>query len=78
MGASLADYLIPTCADMPAFDILMIDEDDPYLPEGVKGVGMLGHVGTSAAIAEAVRQATGRPIRRLPIRVEDVMADRRS
>ena len=73
VGASLADYLVPTCADMPEFDILMIDEADTDLPEGVKGVGMLGHVGTSAAIAAAVRQATGRWVRRLPIRIEDAM-----
>jgi xanthine dehydrogenase YagR molybdenum-binding subunit len=45
------------------------------LPEGVKGIGMLGHVGTAAAIAEAVYQSTGKQVRRLPIRVEDVMAD---
>jgi len=71
-GASFADYAVPTHADMPAFDIMMIAEHDPHLPEGVKGIGMLGHVGTAAAIAEAVYQATGRRVRRLPIRVEDV------
>jgi xanthine dehydrogenase YagR molybdenum-binding subunit len=60
---------------MPAFDIVMVDEHDTHLPEGVKGIGMLGHVGTAAAIAEAVYQATGKRMRRLPIRVEDVMAD---
>ena len=75
MGDNFADYLIPSVADMPVFDVLMIDEHDALLPEGVKGVGMLGHVGTSAAIAEAVYQATGKRMRRLPIRVEDVMAD---
>jgi len=73
IGASFADYAIPVHADMPAFDIVMIPEHDPHLPEGVKGIGMLGHVGTSAAIAEAVYQAAGKRIRRLPIRVEDVM-----
>jgi xanthine dehydrogenase YagR molybdenum-binding subunit len=75
VGANFSDYAIPVNADMPAFDILMVDEHDPHLPEGVKGIGMLGHVGTAAAIAEAVYQATGKRMRRLPIRVEDVMAD---
>jgi xanthine dehydrogenase YagR molybdenum-binding subunit len=74
MGANFADYVIPVNADMPAFDIVMVEEHDPHLPEGVKGIGMLGHVGTAAAIAEAVYQATGKRVRRLPIRVEDVMA----
>jgi xanthine dehydrogenase YagR molybdenum-binding subunit len=73
-GVSLADYLIPVMADMPTFDIIMVEEHDASLPQGVKGVGMLGHIGTAAAIAEAVYQATGTRIRRLPIRVEDVMA----
>ena len=75
MGANLADYAVPVNADMPVFDIVMVEEHDPHLPEGVKGIGMLGHVGTAAAIAEAVYQATGKRVRRLPIRVEDVMAD---
>ena len=60
VGPSLAEYLVPTQADMPAFDIVMVDEVDDYLPEGIKGVGMLGHVGSSAAIANAVHRATGR------------------
>lgn len=59
---------------MPKIDIVMVHENDPHLPGGVKGVGMLGSVGTPAAIANAVYQATGRRIRRLPIRIENVMA----
>ena len=51
----------------------MVNEVDDYLPEGIKGVGMLGHVGSSAAIANAVRRATGRRVRHLPIRVEDLL-----
>ena len=54
----------------------MIPEHDPHLPEGVKGIGMLGHVGTAAAIAEAVYQATGKRARRLPIRVGGRNGDR--
>ena len=73
VGPSLAEYLLPTHADMPEFEIVMVDEVDDYLPEGIKGVGMLGHVGSSAAIANAVRQATGRRVRHLPIRVEDLI-----
>jgi xanthine dehydrogenase YagR molybdenum-binding subunit len=50
LGDTLADYLIPVHADIPDIDIVMVEEDDPYLPGGIKGVGMLGAVGTSAAI----------------------------
>lgn len=73
VGPNLAEYVIPTHADVPPMAIVMVDEVDDYLPEGVKGVGMLGHVGSSAAIANAVRWATGRRIRHLPIRVEDLL-----
>jgi len=70
---NLADYLIPVHADMPRFDIHLVDEDDPHLGGGVKGIGMLGTVGTAAAIANAVFHATGRRIRDLPIRLEDCL-----
>ena len=49
------------------------DEVDHHLPEGIKGVGMLGHVGSSAAIANAIRWATGRRVRHLPVRLEDLL-----
>ena len=74
LGDSLADYLIPVHADIPAFDIAMVEEDDPFLPGGVKGIGMLGTAGVQAAIANAVRHAIGKRIRHLPIRIEDVIA----
>ena len=72
-GDSLAEYLIPSHADVPPIDIVMVPEDDPFLPGGVKGVGMLGSVGTAAAIANAVYQACGRRVRHLPIRLEDAL-----
>jgi xanthine dehydrogenase YagR molybdenum-binding subunit len=70
----LADYLMPTHADMPAFDVHLIDERDPHLASGIKGsVGMIGTVGTAAAIANAVYHATGRRVRTLPIRCERLL-----
>ena len=73
VGDNLADYLIPTHADMPEFDVTMLDEDDPLLPGGVKGLGMLGSAGIQAAIANAVHDAVGKRVRRLPIRIEAVL-----
>jgi xanthine dehydrogenase YagR molybdenum-binding subunit len=70
---NLTDYLIPVHADMPQFDVRLVDEDDPYLGGGVKGVGMIGTVGTAAAIANAVFHATGCRIRDLPIRLEHLL-----
>jgi xanthine dehydrogenase YagR molybdenum-binding subunit len=60
---------------MPAFDIALVHEDDPYLPGGIKGVGMLGTAGVQAAIANAVFHAIGRRVRHLPIRIEDLITN---
>jgi xanthine dehydrogenase YagR molybdenum-binding subunit len=73
LGKSFADYLIPVHADMPEFEIAMIEEDDPHLPGSVKGIGMLGTAGIQAAIANAVHDAIGKRVRHLPIRIEDCL-----
>jgi len=70
IGDNLTDYLIPVHADMPDFDVHIVDEVDPHLAGRTKGIGMLGTVGTAAAIANAVFHATGQRIRDLPIRLE--------
>ena len=45
-----------------------IDEEDPHVsPMGAKGIGEIGIVGTAAAVANAVYNATGARIRDLPI-----------
>jgi xanthine dehydrogenase YagR molybdenum-binding subunit len=73
LNTSLADYAIPVQADMPRFDIALVDEHDPHLAGGVKGIGMIGTVGVAAAIANAVYHATGRRIRDLPLRIEQLI-----
>jgi xanthine dehydrogenase YagR molybdenum-binding subunit len=75
LGDNFADYLIPVHADMPDFDIVMVEEDDPHIAGGVKGIGMLGTAGIQAAIANAIKHATGKRIRHLPIRIEDIVGD---
>jgi len=42
-------------------------------PRRIKGIGEIGVVGVSAAIANAVYHATGRRIRSLPITVEQLL-----
>jgi xanthine dehydrogenase YagR molybdenum-binding subunit len=71
---NLSDYLLPVHADMPQFDIHLVEEEDRHLAGGIKGIGMIGTVGTAAAIANAVFHATGRRIRDLPIRLEQLVA----
>lgn len=65
----LASYHVPTNADLPLqIDVIFIDKPDLYLdPMGAKGLGEIGIVGVSAAIANAVFHATGQRVRDLPI-----------
>jgi xanthine dehydrogenase YagR molybdenum-binding subunit len=53
--------------------ILVSERDHEVNPAGVKGLGELGNVGTAAAISNAVYHATGQRIRKLPIRLEDLL-----
>jgi xanthine dehydrogenase YagR molybdenum-binding subunit len=72
-NASFGDYLIPVHADVPDIDVAFVGEPDEVRPMGIKGVGEIGVVGVSAAIANAVYHATGRRIRSLPITVEQLL-----
>jgi xanthine dehydrogenase YagR molybdenum-binding subunit len=63
-----AEYHIPTNADVGEMDIAWIEEEDPYVnPMGSKGIGEIGIVGSSAAVANAVYHASGIRVRDLPI-----------
>ena len=75
MNANLAEYLVPVAADIGVVDVILVPEVDTQInPLGIKGVGELGVVGTSAALANAVYNATGRRIRELPIRIEKLLS----
>jgi xanthine dehydrogenase YagR molybdenum-binding subunit len=72
--SNLADYSIPVNAEVKQLDVILVSElDHEVNPAGVKGLGELGNVGTAAAISNAVYHATGQRIRKLPIRLEDLL-----
>ncbi len=71
---NIAEYLVPVNADVAKLDVIFVDEADTKVnPLGIKGLGELGNVGTSAAIANAVFHATGKRVRELPIRIESLL-----
>jgi xanthine dehydrogenase YagR molybdenum-binding subunit len=64
----LAMYHVATNADVGELDVTWIDEEDLHVnPMGSKGIGEIGIVGTAAAVANAVYNATGVRVRDLPI-----------
>ncbi|GAX39753.1 aldehyde oxidase and xanthine dehydrogenase, molybdopterin binding protein [Tolypothrix sp. NIES-4075] len=70
----LAEYHVPVNADVPAIEVLFVDERDPHVnPLGIKGIGEIGITGTAAAIANAVYHATGKRIRDLPITLDKLL-----
>lgn len=74
LNDNLGDYLVPVNADVGAVDVILVpEEDDQVNPAGVKGLGELGIVGTAAAISNAVFHATGTRVRKLPIRIENLL-----
>jgi xanthine dehydrogenase YagR molybdenum-binding subunit len=74
LNNDLADYVVPVNADVGIIDVDFIDEPDANLNiSGVKGLGEVAMVGAAAAIVNAVYNATGRRIRHLPIRIEDLL-----
>jgi xanthine dehydrogenase YagR molybdenum-binding subunit len=75
LSKNLSGVMLPVNADIPEIDVFFADEVDPHASAiGARGIGELGATGVAAAIANAVWHATGRRIRRVPIRAADLLA----
>jgi xanthine dehydrogenase YagR molybdenum-binding subunit len=71
---SLDAYKLPTIADVPEIVTELLDIPDPHLTNlGAKGLGEPPIVPTAAAIANAIRDATGANVRSLPITREEML-----
>lgn len=66
-NASFLDYRMPVASDLPMIDTVIVEVPNPSHPYGVRGVGEVPIVPPMAAIANAVRQATGLRMTDLPM-----------
>jgi CO/xanthine dehydrogenase Mo-binding subunit len=66
------DYHIPTAADIPNIKTIIVEAPDDFGPFGAKGVGEAGIEPVAGAVANAVYNALGFPIRRFPYTPERV------
>jgi xanthine dehydrogenase D subunit len=69
---SFTDYLIPTALDMPEVVATLIEQPEPGAPFGAKGVGEPPTISSTPAVVAAIRDATGLPLTRVPIRPQDI------
>ena len=67
LNSSFLDYRMPTALDLPMIDTVIVEVANPGHPYGVRGVGEVPIVPPLAAIANAVKSATGQRITSLPI-----------
>lgn len=75
MNHNYAEYHVATNADVHDIEVIFANEDDRVVsPQlGAKGVGEIGIVSTSAAIANAIFHATGKRLRSTPITPDKIL-----
>lgn len=75
LNANLGEYRLPTIADVPAIDVVMLDIPDLAANStGAKGAGEPPIIPTAPAVANAVAAAIGVRIRSLPLTPEKILA----
>ncbi len=72
-NSSLLDYRMPTCLDLPMIDTVIIEVPNPGHPFGVRGVGEANIVPPPGALANAIHNAIGTRLNRLPMNPVAVM-----
>jgi CO/xanthine dehydrogenase Mo-binding subunit len=73
-GENLHDYLIPTIGDMPPVESILIEAPSSAGPFGAKGIGEQALIPTAPAILNALYDAVGVRIRKLPATPDKVRA----
>ena len=65
-GENLHDYLIPSIGDIPPVESILIEYPSSIGPFGAKGIGEQAVIPTAPAILNAIHDATGARMRRVP------------
>ncbi|MCJ7654604.1 MAG: molybdopterin-dependent oxidoreductase, partial [Dehalococcoidia bacterium] len=72
-NATLLDYRMPTAADVPFVDTLLVEVSFDASPFGIRGVGEPPIVPSLATIANAIHSATGVRLKELPMTPEAIL-----
>jgi xanthine dehydrogenase YagR molybdenum-binding subunit len=74
MNHNYGEYHVPVNADIHKIDVIFVEENDDVVnPIGVKGIGEVGMLGVTAAVANAIYHATGKRVRELPITLDKLL-----
>src|SRR6266446_9748851 len=73
-GENLHDYLIPTAGDIPPVESILIEDPSPIGPFGAKGIGEQAVIPTAPAILNALHDAIGIRVRKIPATPDRVRA----
>jgi aldehyde oxidoreductase len=73
-GENLHDYLIPTIGDVPHIESILIESPSPIGPFGAKGIGEQALIPAAPAILNALYDAVGVRIPKLPATPDRVRA----
>lgn len=73
-GENLHDYLIPSAGDIPPVESILIEVPSPIGPYGAKGIGEQAVIPTAPAILNALHDAIGVRIRKIPATPDRVRA----
>ncbi|MEC9279293.1 MAG: xanthine dehydrogenase family protein molybdopterin-binding subunit [Chloroflexota bacterium] len=74
LNGNLGDYKLPTIADIPSLETVLVQTGGGEGPYQAKSIGELANNATAAAIANAVADAAGVQLFELPITAERVYA----
>jgi CO/xanthine dehydrogenase Mo-binding subunit len=73
-NATMTDYVIPTAPDTPPIRVVFLERPHTRAPHGAKGIGELPMDGPAPAIANALHQAIGAAVTRVPATGEAVLS----
>ena len=73
INSTFQDYRMPTAADVPFIDAMLVEVNSRVEPYGIRGAGEPPIVPALAAVANAVHSATGVRFKELPLTPEIVL-----
>ena len=73
-GENLHDYLIPSAGDIPPVESILIEDPSPAGPFGAKGIGEQAVIPTAPAILNALHDAVGIRLKKIPATPDRVRA----